>query len=436
MNYKIVHEMADDMRAKREGVWTESGCHQLAKGFQVRERSNKKGIVYDFHYRDKSKVDGRAHRVMEAKGREEAIAEGHRLIAEVLENRKPRSKTETPQNGEEAFRWTEFHDTFFKELEAKEGIRASTIGLYRNDMKRLDSFFRHYNFKDIQFKDIEAYRDMRREKTKADGERAVSDGTIGREVQLGHLYFRKAGRKGFVENVENPFMVGELELYTPEREVWMTEGMQKFLWPIIEKCPKPLLDLSNFLLNIGMRPHNIVDLTWSHVLWEEKQIFVKISDFKGKKNAYYPMNPIVLEILERLQKENGKSEYVFIRHDEEGEPHKMTTRWIERWWRDAVEKAEKESSLDFQELRFYELKHTYGTRLAGMGYSAFRIAKMMNITEAVAQRYIKNDPVANQKAADDYAEKYPEKSVWNNDGLFPEKNSLSSENSPGCLKVL
>lgn len=114
---------------------------------------------------------------------------------------------------------------------------------------------------------------------------------------------------------------------------------------------------------------------------------------------HFGINDTVLEILERLQKENRKSEYVFAYHDEDGNPHKVNTRWIQRWWRNAVEKSEKESGLDFRGLRFYELKHTLGTRMAAAGENQFTIKGVMNHKSLNStERYVRNNPQANLEA--------------------------------------
>lgn len=135
-------------------------------------------------------------------------------------------------------------------------------------------------------------------------------------------------------------------------------------------------------------------LKWDQIRWEERKIHVPKEQFKNKnQDGCFIINDTVMEILQRLKKLDHSMPYVFFRIDEFGRTRQITHCWYQGKWRLACKAAH------VQDLRFYELKHTLGTRMAAAGMSAFTIQKVMNHAQiSSTQRYVKNDHKANIEA--------------------------------------
>jgi integrase len=163
-----------------------------------------------------------------------------------------------------------------------------------------------------------------------------------------------------------------------------------------------MFDISIVALNTGMRPNNLDNLKWNQILWEGRKIHVPKEDFKNGKSANFAINDTVMEILERLKKENPSApdDYVFVWRDEFGKPRPVNRQWRNRYWNQACKEA------GIEDLRFYELKHTLGTRMSVNGVDPLTIKHVFNHASLRStERYCKSDNEANVQTLNEMAGK-------------------------------
>ncbi len=354
----------------------------------VWERHGKNGeTFYQLDYRGngrRSTLSLKKYANEEVKDRQEAYEIATRMRAKLDLGEFVKKTTD-----EDAVTFADLIPIYLKELERKEArSMKSAEGGLRN---RLAPFFGSMKLKEISLREIECYVD----KLKREGRngKPIGDSAIITELAWAKALFNVAVKRGYGEKA-NPFNMKELGLKTNMRNRYMTYEEQERLWPVLEKYLL-LKDLAVVELNSGMRPKNIINLRKTQVRLEERQIFIPKEEFKSKKDAYFGINDTVLEILKRRMAENPDSEYVFVR--ENGK--RVTHRWYQKKWKEACAEAKVE------DLRFYELKHTLGTRMASNGKSAFQIKNVMNHSQlSSTDRYVKNVPEANVEALKEMSE--------------------------------
>lgn len=341
---------------------------------QIIERPGKRGNSYDMQFRDET-GKRRTKVLKRVKNKADALVEYRKLRNEMIERQSV--------HGNPDITFSEFVPVYLRELR---GRKLRCYRIIENAIRnRLEPFFCSFGLKEIRPRDVEYYRNERQD----DG---ASDATIKQELSFLRNMVNVAIEKEY-EVGANPVRIGKLGLHVTERTRWMRDEEQERLWPVLEKYPKPLKDLAEFVLNTGMRPNNVINLRWKQILWKESQIFVSAEESKNKHDMYFGLNETALAILERLKKANGHSEYVFARYGENRKPRKVTHRWYQRCWKKACEEA------GVEDLRFYEMKHTLGTRLAAQGESAFTIKSVMNHRNlSSTERYVKNHNGANIEA--------------------------------------
>ena len=217
---------------------------------------------------------------------------------------------------------------------------------------------------------IESFRNQRQDE-------GVGDATIANELALARALFNKAIRKGFT-TVRNPFekIVAELGLKIEGRRRVMSFSEQEKLWPELAKVPL-MQELAVFELNFLGRPHNILGLKWRQVSFEDETITISKEHFKtGREN---------MKILKRMWQENPNEpdDYVFVRKERYGQMVSIDRNWYQKQWVAACRRA------GIENLRFYDLKRTAGTRLIASGTSTFQLKDMMNHRQlASTERYV------------------------------------------------
>lgn len=349
----------------------------LADG-QILEWPKNGGHSYQMFYRENGK---RTAIRLKATSRAEAIEEYAKLRAQLYE------KSEA-ENTEKDWTWSEAISEYL------DGIRhlPSYKGIERIARKLIEPHFGNLLLKDTRFRDGEHYRDRRRNTITVKGDR-VQDITIKTELAIAQAIYATAIRKDRVDKA-NP-LVGDYKLIIKNRSIWMQEGEEALLWPVLERYPEPMKDLAEFILNTGMRPKNILLLTWEQIRWDEELIFVPAIQMKNRReDGWFGINETARAILEKYRKHNGSFPYVFARQDAVGNFRRITPSWYQRLWREACEEAGIKT-----DLRFYELKHTLGTRMAINGESQFIIQGVMNHASlASTARYVKNSKKAATEA--------------------------------------
>jgi len=121
---------------------------------------------------------------------------------------------------------------------------------------------------------------------------------------------------------------------------------------------KPIIRMA---LNTGMRKSEILNLRWRQVDLRRRVITLNADDSKSKRPDTVPLNSEMIELLTNLP-QNGP--YVFGGEKPLGEVKK------------AFQGALKRANLP-REIRFHDLRHTFGTRLAALNVDAATIMKLM-----------------------------------------------------------
>lgn len=128
---------------------------------------------------------------------------------------------------------------------------------------------------------------------------------------------------------------------------YLTNDEEKRLY---EHLPVRLIPIVTIALHTGLRKGNILNLKWEQINFDFR--FIEILENKGNKHIILPMNEIVYELLKELR-EQSISEYLFI-NPQTNLPYTD----ISNAWENTLRKA------GISNLRFHDLRHTVGTRLA------------------------------------------------------------------------
>ena len=136
----------------------------------------------------------------------------------------------------------------------------------------------------------------------------------------------------------------------------------------------------------GMRRGDQLNLKKERVDFQRNCIWVPNS----KAGRFYPvpMNPEVREIMLGLAKENPESEYVFV-NPATGRPYVSVKKGF----------AEVCSRAGISNLRWHDLRHTIGARLAEAGCPEATIAELMGHTDPKTTRRYTHGTEAAKRAA-------------------------------------
>ena len=270
--------------------------------------------------------------------------------------------------------YSEYLPRFLEKIEANKTIRYPEVIV--GAVRKLESWFGNLSLREISQKSAEKYRDHRR--------KLVSDSTIDAEIGRLNQVLKQAGKDEYKVKLIDRSDLG-LEP-AEERKQFMTPEMEEVIWPLLRKYP-PMPDLANFILDTSMRPINIIRLEWNEILWDAKPVpiaFVSKEIHKNKtEDGEYLLNPEILGMLKRREKENGSSNLVFVRYEGQN-PHAITESWIQRKWRavkrEANEILEREGS-DLripEDLRFYDLRATCLSRAGANGATEYQLMAISN----------------------------------------------------------
>ena len=116
-------------------------------------------------------------------------------------------------------------------------------------------------------------------------------------------------------------------------------------------------------LNTGMRRGEIFDLKWKHVDFEVGSIH--IADSKSGKSRDIPMSKVLMQTMKRIRT-SAKGDFVFSSPEGIRLKTKMKTAW---------DKTRERSSMT--DIRFHDLRHTFGSHLAAKGTPFNVIKKVM-----------------------------------------------------------
>ena len=239
-------------------------------------------------------------------------------------------------------------------------------------IKHLSTHFEGRKLSQISPEMIEAY--------KMDRRKQVSPATCNKEVAcLKHMFnlaikWRKA-------NI-NP--VKEVKFFREEQHNlrWLTEEEEEKLLPVCCSHLRPIVIVAIYT---GMRKGELVNLTWDKINFDKNIITVdKTKTGEGRK-AW--MNRTVKEALLTLKLDQPKGKYVFGNDKPVGN------------FRTAWDKAVRRAGIS--PIRFHDLRHTFGTRLAMKGVDIKTIMELMgHKTMSTTLRYMHSSQGHKKEAVD------------------------------------
>lgn len=149
------------------------------------------------------------------------------------------------------------------------------------------------------------------------------------------------------------------------------------------------------MLYTGMRPGEIISLTWNDIDFDKKRIAVdkttvqgKVGDVKTQSSVrYVDIIPILEDELHELYKKTGTKEYLLLSHF-----HKPF------YSHDIISKRFKELLIDIniKERKLYNLRHTFASTMITQGQNILWVSRMLghkdiSITLKVYARFIKEN---------------------------------------------
>ena len=244
---------------------------------------------------------------------------------------------------------------------------------HRNDASRIKALvetFGKKRLKDISAFEIEAYKIKRkntpiisRHKEEAKRtERPRSLTAINREVCLLSAIFTLAMEKG--EVTRNPCQ--KVSLYQEQhRERYLKPEEEARLMPLLEHKPY-LRDMVILDINTGMRQGELFKMKPERVDFARN--LINVTETKSGKDRKVPMNEVACDLLRRLVAKARANDwkYIFTNPKTMTRYQTIKTAWV------SVCKLAK-----IKNLRFHDLRHTFGTRAADEDVPLTAIAKVM-----------------------------------------------------------
>jgi len=254
-----------------------------------------------------------------------------------------------------------------------------------NRYKSLQLYFGGNRIDRIRHADAEEYQKQRKDGILIIRKQNVSNATVNREVFLLKHMFKKAVEWGYLK-------------ISPLRNVKMLKeppGRIRYVkhdeWPrLIQECSPELRNIVIFARHTGWRRGEIFNLQWTDIDWDTGLVTVK--ERKNNTNMIIPVMPIVFRLLERLRK-TATSTYVF--------PGKNGER------RNTLKTAFKAACrrAGIKDLRFHDLRHTFGFDCVEKGYNLAFIQMLMghksitstmryvHVTKEQIRKVIQTEPV-------------------------------------------
>jgi integrase len=195
----------------------------------------------------------------------------------------------------------------------------------------------------------------------------VRKSTINRELTVLKKMLNLAIDWGF-EIAKNPVVKGNYfseeeykrdRILTAEEEGRLFEAASGHLRPIL-LCA----------LVTGMRLSEVLGLTWDNVDLERRQITVRAESSKSGRSRVIPLNQSLYRCLAGLKASNGHGNNVFLYVDPstgKGRP----VRTVRRAFKESCRRA------GIKNLRFHDLRHTFGSRLIEKGADPVSVKNLL-----------------------------------------------------------
>jgi integrase len=211
-----------------------------------------------------------------------------------------------------------------------------------------------------------------------------SKSTVNRFTALLKRMFPLAIQEGY--GTENP--VQKIKFFS-ERDTLK----ERILTPdeeerLLGECSDHLKIIIKVALNTGMRLGEILNLRWSQVDLGERRI--RVEKTKSGKFRFININTPLLEVLGELKTRNGHNPFVFF-DQRTGHAFKR----IDKAFKTARRRA------DISDLRFYDLRHTFASRLIHAGVDIEIVKSLLGHSSiTLTQRYIHSNDEMKKKAVE------------------------------------
>lgn len=273
----------------------------------------------------------------------------------------------------------ETHADEFLELYSKQNKRSWTRDEISLD--HLKEFFKEKHLSEITPELIEKYKLKRT----ADG---VSPATVNRELACLKTLFVKAIEWEKAER--NPAAkIKKLRESKPRERILTVEEMRRLL-KVASPEIRPVLIIA---LNTGMRRGEILGLRWRDVDFVKG--FILIEDSKSGRSRKVPMNGLVFETLQAMNRER---EFVF-----ENPDTRTAVKDVKTAFKGACRRAE------IKGIRFHDLRHTAASRMIEAGADLVTVSKILgHATIQMTMRYCHSTPENMRRAVEKLSEVFKE----------------------------
>jgi integrase len=225
-------------------------------------------------------------------------------------------------------------------------------------LHHLVPFFKDKSLSEIKPHSIEKY--------KAERKKAVSESTINRELACLKHMFSMAMKWEWT--ADNPVKKVKLfkEHLLPMRILSFEE--EKKLLSVCNGSLRPIIITA---VETGMRKGEILNLKWSRVNLEERNI--RVEDTKNGEFRIIPVSSVLLGVLEELERDG---DYVFSKNGG------AAIRSIKTGFCAAIKRA------GIQHIRFHDLRHTFASREVMSGVDLATVKELMgHKTITMTMRY-------------------------------------------------
>jgi integrase len=290
-----------------------------------------------------------------------------KVLVEIAENRW------FPRKQAERRTWADMVFLMNDHMSNKE---AKTQRFCEQRLKYLTSYFDGYKLSQIDRTAIQDYLTQRR-RDAAENKKRCSGTTLNRELAVLSKMLNLAIKQGWIEN--NPCF--GIERYKEPKDIGQhlsEEDEHKLLRASSKYLNGDLPDMIILALYSGIRKGQVINLHWDKVDMQGR----RFETYNEKTNEWYilPMpEPVYQMLFRRSQNKNG---YVFQTKQGTLYDGMNVLHWFQKACKDA----------GIAKLRFHDLRHTTGSRLARLGLDIHFIAAVLNHSQlSTTRRYAKHN---------------------------------------------
>jgi len=255
---------------------------------------------------------------------------------------------------------------------------VSTAQSDKRRLAKLLAAFGAERLTEITQRKVERYMQDRRKE--------VKPATVNRDVALLRHMLNKAVDWEYLES--NPLKRVKPFKEPPGRTRYLIDAERERLLDACKHSDSDMLyPVVLTALLTGMRKGELQELTWDDVNFPEARITVRRS--KNNETRHIPIHRDLLEMLQQLHNRYPYAHYVFCKPD--GKPYGD--------WRRAFKTVCRQAGIT--NLRFHDLRHTFGSYLGMNGSNAYTIMRLMgHKTIAMSARYTHISEVQLKAAVD------------------------------------